>query len=107
MVRVVPVFLLVVACATAVSSSPVDSRSVDAPLAGDAPLVSDAPLVDAPLVDAPLVLDAPVDAPNSGPFCNANAECTTAGECCFKIDSQAPGLCVEGKVIFNTCIPIV
>jgi hypothetical protein len=107
MVRVVPLLLLTAACANAGGSSPpVDSRGVDAPqILIDAPQVLiDAPvLVDARDIDAAVPVDAP---PGSNLFCTTNAQCTIAGECCLKIDSDAPGFCVEGTVIIGTCLPI-
>lgn len=107
MVRVVPSLLLAAACANAGGSSPpVDSHSVDAPYLVDAPsLPIDAPvLVDARVVDA--FVPPPDAPPGSNLFCTSNSQCTVAGECCLKIDSSAPGFCVEGTVVFGTCLPI-
>ena len=73
----------------------------DAQQPADAPVLPDA----APVPDSPPTPDANLpDAAGSGIFCNSHAECTVAGECCFYI-LEPPGLCVEGEVFLEICIP--
>ena len=44
------------------------------------------------------------DAGPSGPFCSANAQCTTAGECCLTF-GQPTGFCAPGTILFGVCTP--
>jgi hypothetical protein len=101
--------LLAVGCATGGKDG--GDVPIDAPkLVDGTPITIDAPgtTVDAheSVIDAPITgIDAPVttiDAP-SGPFCNGNAECTVAGECCFTLGG--PGVCVPGTPFAGSCIP--
>lgn len=44
------------------------------------------------------------DAGSSGPFCTANNQCTTAGECCVTLGGPQ-GFCAPGDVILGQCFP--
>ena len=100
--------LLAVGCATGGKDG--GDLPIDAPKAVDSSQVAiDAPMqiVDAhqSVIDAPIVMiDAAVmiDAP-SGPFCNGNAECTVAGQCCLSVGG--PGFCVPGAAVGSICFP--
>ena len=100
--------LLAAGCATGGKEG--NDLPIDAPRSVDSSQVRiDAPMqvVDAPVTDAPMVMnDAPVmaDAP-SGPFCTANSQCTTAGQCCLTIGGPQ-GFCAQGTVLGGTCFPI-
>ncbi len=100
--------LLAFGCATGGKEG--NDLPIDAPRMVDGtPIIIDAPgtTVDAhqSVTDAPITIDAPVtmiDAP-SGPFCNGNAECTVAGQCCFALGG--PGFCVAGTPFGSACVP--
>jgi hypothetical protein len=47
----------------------------------------------------------PQDAPaQQGPFCTANNQCTTAGECCVTLGGPS-GFCAPGSVVLGQCFP--
>ena len=41
---------------------------------------------------------------NQGPFCTANNQCTTAGECCVTLGGPN-GFCAPGTVVLGQCVP--
>lgn len=105
-----------VACAagaegTGSDDDPIDAARIDAPNNPNVDARVDAPstLPDARLIDAPSALpDAGVDLGDAGGlFCNSNAECTIAGQCCFQLVPGSPGFCVDGTVdpILMICLP--
>ena len=60
------------------------------------------PPADAPkMIDGSVVVQDATVAPDAPPplFCNANADCTAPGTCCFL------SLCVSGTVILSQCFP--
>ncbi|HEY5950480.1 MAG TPA: hypothetical protein VIV40_33545 [Kofleriaceae bacterium] len=100
---------LAFACATGGSSGHGSGDDVGDPM--DAPMMSkhDASvsmLPDAPKADGSVIVqDATMqpDAPPGSLFCSNNAQCTTAGQCCFAINGQ--GFCVNGTVVLGVCFP--
>lgn len=46
----------------------------------------------------------PPDAASQGPFCTANNQCTTAGECCVTLGGPS-GFCAPGAVVLGQCVP--
>lgn len=46
----------------------------------------------------------PPDAANQGPFCTANNQCTTAGQCCVTLGGPQ-GFCAPGTVVLGQCVP--
>jgi len=74
------------------------AAQMDATSHSDAPAMGDASVSDA----APPPPDAAADAA-SALFCNDNAQCTNAGECCLMIGGA--GICGKGVIVFGTCIP--
>lgn len=51
------------------------------------------------------VSQTPQDAPtNQGPFCTANNQCTTAGQCCVTLGGPQ-GFCGPGQVVLGQCVP--
>src|SRR5512139_648787 len=94
---IVFVGLCVVACATGGQQD--TGGKIDAAVSGhqDASNVTtpDAPKVrmDAGVTPADSqVSQLPADAANQGPFCTANNQCTTAGECCVTLGGPS-GFC--------------
>ncbi len=88
-------------------SGTIDAKPIDAPInpGNDAPIQP---------TDAPLPIDAPPMIPDGAPpgtnlFCAVNADCTTAGECCFNFGGAFPqSFCVIGNVLIpgtETCVP--
>lgn len=51
------------------------------------------------------VSQVPQDAPaNQGPFCTANSQCTTSGQCCVTLGGPS-GFCAPGTVVLGQCVP--
>ncbi|HUS29349.1 MAG TPA: hypothetical protein VMZ53_12610 [Kofleriaceae bacterium] len=102
--------LLGVACATggqnggdidANTSTHQDASNVISP---DAPRIRMDAAVVTPPQDAQ-VSQVPQDAPaQSGPFCSANSQCTTAGQCCVTLGGPQ-GFCGPGTVVLGQCVP--
>ena len=82
------------------ATGPRDSSNVTAP---DAPKVRMDGGVTQPQ-DAQ-VSQLPADAPpQQGPFCTANIQCTTSGECCVTLGGPS-GFCAPGSVVLGQCFP--
>lgn len=103
----------VLACATGgangggddVPDTQKDASVMNPPQDSNTSMMVDAPMVkmDAPMSTPDAAAPQP-DAPPGSLFCSTNADCTTAGECCFAINGT--GFCVPGTIIANVCFPI-
>jgi len=106
---VLSITLLAVACAQGTTGGDDDDNSADAAQNNfpDARPMADAPkLPDArPIPDAAPIPDAiiPTGA-DSGLFCNGEADCPAADDCCFA-PFGPPGFCVLGMVQLGVCLP--
>jgi len=102
--------VLLGACAhggsTEPTDAPVNAHHDDAPNNVNVDAPPDAKIDSMVIPDTFIPPDAslPPDASGSGLFCTLNSDCTTAGECCFIISSP-PGVCLEGTIVLNACIP--
>ena len=84
----------------AVNTPHADASNVTTP---DAPKVRMDAAVSHP-ADAQ-VSQLPPDAPTqSGPFCTANSQCTTSGQCCVTLGGPS-GFCAPGTVVLGQCVP--
>jgi hypothetical protein len=85
------------------AAGPHDASNVTTPV--DAPKVRmDGGVVTPPQQDAQVSQLPPDAAPQTGPFCTANAQCTNAGECCVTLGGPQ-GFCGPGTVVFGECFP--
>lgn len=102
--------LLGVACATGgqngddkIDASTSGHQDASNVLSPDAPRVRMDAAVTTPQ-DAQ-VSQVPQDAPaQQGPFCSANSQCTTAGQCCVTLGGPN-GFCAPGTVVLGQCVP--
>lgn len=97
-----------IACATGGQSG--SGEQADAPMSTgkyDAGVQSsfDAPKqpTDGPTTSNDAQVSQIPDAGSSGPFCTANAQCTTAGQCCLLLTN--PGFCTTGTIVLGICTP--
>lgn len=104
------VCILFAACA---SGGAVDDQKIDAAVVGPRQDASNVTMPDAKIrMDAGVtpqqdaqVSQVPQDAPaNQGPFCTANNQCTTAGQCCVTLGGPS-GFCAPGTVVLGQCVP--
>jgi hypothetical protein len=83
------------------AAGPHDASNVTPPL--DAPKARmDGGVTQSP--DAQVSQLPPDAAPQSGPFCTANNQCTNAGECCVTLGGPS-GFCAPGSVVLGQCVP--
>ena len=83
----------------AVGTPHADASNVTAP---DAKVRMDAAVT--PPQDSSVSQLPPDAAPNQGPFCTANSQCTNAGECCVTLGGPQ-GFCGPGTVVLGQCFP--
>lgn len=105
------VCILLAACASGGQVD--DDGKIDAAVVGPRQDASSATMPDAKVrMDAGTtqpkdaqVSQVPQDAPaNQGPFCTANNQCTTSGQCCVTLGGPS-GFCAPGTVVLGQCVP--
>lgn len=107
---IVCISLWLVACA---SGGQADDGKIDAAVVGPRQDASNVTMPDAKVrLDGGVtqqqdaqVSQVPQDAPpNQGPFCTANSQCTTAGQCCVTLGGPN-GFCAPGSIVLGQCFP--